>query len=346
MKIAQIAPLVESVPPKYYGGTERVIAYLTEALVDMGHDVTLFASADSNTSARLNPQCPRSFRLDKNKDDHMPYYILMHENIYRHSSEFDILHSHMDYALFSTLRRIEKPSITTLHGRLDLPSLRPIYNEFSETPLISISNDQRKPIKGVNWQATVYNGLPEKLYKFYPQQGKYLAFIGRISPEKRPDLAVEIAKKLDMPLKIAAKVDKADEVYYESHIKSLFKHPLVDYIGEISEKEKNDFLGNAYALIFPIDWPEPFGLAMIEAMACGTPVIARRCGSIPEVVDDGRSGFIFKTVEEAVTFAKKIPSLKRQAVRQTFEKRFTAAHMAKDYIKTYEQLISNSPHKR
>jgi len=308
----------------------------------MGHEVTLFASADSTTAANLKPQCPRSFRLDKNKEDHMPYYILMHETIYQHASDFDILHSHMDYALFGMLRHLKQPSITTLHGRLDLSSLRPIYSEFCDTPLISISNDQRKPFPSVNWQSTVYNGLPENLYQYQGKEGKYLAFIGRISPEKRPDLAVEIAKKLDMPLKIAAKVDKVDEVYYESKIKPLFKHPLVEYIGEISENEKNEFLGNAYALIFPIDWPEPFGLAMIEAMACGTPVIARRCGSVPEVVEENVSGFIFETVDEAVEKINNIPSLDRHRVRGAFEKKFTSKHMAENYIKAYKTLISNS----
>jgi len=345
MKIAQLAPLVESVPPKYYGGTERVISYLTEALVEMGHDVTLFASADSKTSATLKPQSPRSFRLDKNKEDHMPYYILMHENIYQHASDFDILHSHMDYALYSMLRHLKQPFVTTLHGRLDLSSLRPIYDEFHDTPLISISNNQRKPFPNVNWQSTVYNGLPKDLYHCDEKEGKYLAFIGRISPEKRPDLAVEIAKKLDMPLKIAAKIDKVDEAYYESEIKSLFKHALVEYIGEISEDEKNEFLGNAYALIFPIDWPEPFGLAMIEAMACGTPVIARKCGSVPEVIEEGVNGFIFETVDEAIKKIKNISSLNRLRVRDTFEKKFTSRHMAENYVKSYEKLISNTQSK-
>ena len=344
MKIAQLSPLVESVPPKYYGGTERVISYLTEALVEMGHDVTLFASADSKTSAQLKPQCPCSFRLDKNKEDHMPYYILMHENIYQHAADFDILHSHMDYALFSMLRNLKKPFVTTLHGRLNISSLRPIYDEFDDTPLISISNDQRKPFPSINWQSTVYNGLPKNLYKCYEKSGKYLAFIGRISPEKGPDLAVEIAKKLDMPLKIAAKIDKVDEAYYESKIKPLFKHSLVEYIGEISDQEKNEFLGNAYALIFPIDWPEPFGLAMIEAMACGTPVVARRCGAVPEVIEEGVSGFIFKTVDEAIKQVNDVTSLNRQRVRNAFEKKFTATHMANNYIKTYEKIIAHFNH--
>ena len=339
MKIAQLAPLVESVPPKLYGGTERVISYLTETLVDMGHDVTLFASADSTTSAKLQPQCPKSFRLDNNKDDHVAYFVLMHEHIHRHAHEFDIIHSHMDYILFGTLRRLKKPHMTTLHGRLDLPCLQHVFKEFSDTPLISISNDQQSPLPHVNWMNTVYNGIPKNLYRAHEKEGKYLAFIGRISPEKRPDLAVEIAKKLDMPLKIAAKVDKVDEAYYESKIKPLFKHSLVEYIGEISEKEKNDFLGNAYALLFPIDWPEPFGLAMIEAMACGTPVIARKRGSVPEVIEEGISGFTFENVDDAIKKIKKISSLKRQRVRQAFEEKFTAAHMAENYLKVYKQAM-------
>jgi glycosyltransferase involved in cell wall biosynthesis len=340
MKIAQLSPLVESVPPKLYGGTERVISYLTEALIEMGHDVTLFASGDSLTSARLQPQCPRAFRLDKNKDDHAAHYVLMHEHIHHYAEEFDVIHSHMDYVLFGTLRRLHTPFMTTMHGRLDLSCLVPIFKEFSETPLISISNDQRKPLTHVNWLDTVYNGLPKNLYRCYEKEGKYLAFIGRISPEKRPDLAVEIAKRLDMPLKVAAKIDTVDEKYYQSQIEPLFEHPLVEYIGEISEKEKNEFLGNACALLFPIDWPEPFGLAMIEAMACGTPVIACHRGSVPEVIEDGVSGFIFSTVEDAVKKVKDLHQIKRRDVRAAFEQRFTAQHMAENYLQVYQKAIA------
>lgn len=338
MRIAQVSPLFESVPPKLYGGTERVVHYLTEELVKMGHEVTLFASEDSRTSARLEPICPTALRLTSGVIDPLAHHVLMVEKVLQRASDFDIIHFHIDYIHFPSVRRIRTPHVTTLHGRLDIPDLYNLYREFSDIPVVSISNAQRRPLPFANWVGNVYHGLPKDLYRPYLERGKYLAFLGRISPEKRPDLAIEIAIRTGMPLKIAAKVDNADRQYYEAKIKPLLKHPLVEFIGEIGEGEKNEFLGNAYALLFPIDWPEPFGLVMIEAMACGTPVIARRCGSVPEVMRDGVSGFIVDTVDEAVQAVQKVESINRQAVRAYFEERFTSERMAVDYLKVYYSL--------
>jgi glycosyltransferase involved in cell wall biosynthesis len=342
MKIAQVAPLYESVPPQCYGGTERVVSYLTEELVRLGHEVTLFASGDSITSAQLQPQCRRALRLDKLCVDQVAHHVLMGERLYQQADRFDVIHSHVDYFPFSLLRRIPTPSLTTLHGRLDIPDLVPLYQEFSDIPVASISNAQRKPLLWVNWQKTVYHGLPIDLYSYREKPGDYLAFLGRISPEKRVDNAIEIARQIGMPLKIAAKIDKVDRDYFNTTIKPLFNDKNIEYIGEIGEKEKNKFLGNAYALLFPIDWPEPFGLVMIEAMACGTPVIACRNGSVPEIMEEGKTGFIVKTVDEAVEAVKQIPTLSRKRCREVFEEKFTATHMAINYLKIYQSLIAKS----
>lgn len=339
MRIAQVSPLFESVPPKYYGGTERVVSYLTEELVRRGHDVTLFASGDSVTKARLIAPCRRSLRLDKHCVDQLAHHILMLEQVFKDTSRFDTIHFHIDYLHFPLSRRSATPHVTTLHGRLDIPDLVPLYQEFREVPVVSISNAQREPLPWLNWQGTVYHGLPEDLYTFREEPGKYLAFLGRISPEKRVDRAIEIAKRVGMEIKIAAKVDAVDREYFEDVVKPLLKDPLAEYVGEIGEGEKNEFLGNAYALLFPIDWPEPFGLVMIEAMACGTPIIAYRKGSVPEVMEEGTTGFIVHDLEDAVKAVEKVPTLSRKRCREVFEERFTASRMAKDYLSVYQRLL-------
>ena len=339
MRIAQVAPLYESVPPKYYGGTERVVSYLAEELIRQGHEVTLFASGDSVTRARLVAACQRSLRLDEHCIDQMAYQILMLERVFQRAAEFDIVHFHVDYLHFPLSRRQPITHVTTLHGRLDIPDLVPLYREFRDMPVISISNEQREPLPWVNWQATVYHGVPTSLYQFRSEPGSYLAFLGRISPEKRVDRAIKIAKQAQIPLKIAAKVDPVDKDYFENAVKPLLRHPLVEFVGEIGDGEKDEFLGNAYALLLPIDWPEPFGLVMIEAMACGTPVIARRRGAVPEVMEEGHTGFIVRNLEEAVEAVRRVPELNRKRCREFFEKRFTATRMAHDYLRVYERLI-------
>lgn len=344
MRIAQVAPLYESVPPKYYGGTERVVSYLTEELVRQGHEVTLFASGDSVTKAHLVAPCRRSLRLDRNCIDQLAHHLLMLELVFKNTRYFDIIHFHIDYLHFPLTRRQKTPTLTTLHGRLDIPDLIPLYKEFKDIPVVSISNAQREPLPWINWQGTVYHGLPEDLYTFRETPGKYLAFLGRISPEKRVDRAVEIAKQVGMELKIAAKVDKIDQTYFESVIEPLLKDPLIEYIGEIGEGEKDAFLGNAYALLFPIDWPEPFGLVMIEAMACGTPVIAYRRGSVPEVMVEGVTGFTVTTLEDAVNAVERVSRINRKQCRQVFEERFSASRMAQDYLAIYQQLLENAEH--
>lgn len=340
MKIAQVSPLYESVPPRYYGGTERVVSYLTEELVRQGHDVTLFASGDSITSARLIPCSERSLRLDKNCTDSLAHHFVMLNRVFEASMDFDIIHFHVDYLHFPFSRQLGAPHITTLHGRLDIPDLVPVYREFSHVPIVSISDSQRAPLPFANWQATVYHGLPEDLYRFEEKPGDYLAFLGRISPEKRVDRAVEIARRLGMKLKVAAKIDKSDLEYYKT-VKSLIEDPIVEFLGEIGEAEKSEFLGNAYAFLFPIDWPEPFGLVMIEAMACGTPVIAFRKGSVEEVIDDGVTGFIVDSVEEAAAAVSKVETLDRQRCRQVFENRFSASRMADGYLSLYQRLLES-----
>jgi glycosyltransferase involved in cell wall biosynthesis len=339
MRIAQVAPLYESVPPQYYGGTERVVSYLTEELVRQGHEVTLYASGDSVTRARLIATCPQALRLSKTCIDALPHHLVMLERVLQDAPHFDIIHFHTDYLHFPLSRRYTTPRVTTFHGRLDLPDLVPLYREFREMPVVSISDAQRQPVPWLNWQGTVYHGLPENLYTLCDEPGTYLAFIGRISPEKRVDRAIEIAKRLDMPLKIAAKVDASDRQYFANVVRPLLRHPLVEYIGEIGEGDKDVFLGHAYALLFPIEWPEPFGLAMIEAMACGTPIVAFRRGSVKEVVDDGVTGFIVDSVEDAVRAVEKVTSLSRKRCREVFQERFSAGRMAEDYFTIYRQLV-------
>ncbi len=339
MRIAQVSPLFEAVPPKYYGGTERIVSYLTEELVRRGHEVTLFASGDSETKARLVAPCRRALRLDKNAVDHIAHHILELEMVFQRIHEFDIVHYHIDYLHYPLSRRHNVPHVTTLHGRLDLADLENLYQEFTDMPVISISNAQREPLPHVRWVGTVYHGLPRDLYRFRPDHGKYLAFLGRISPEKRCDRAILIARALGMPLKIAAKVDRVDKEYFDTVIRPLMDSPLIEYIGEIGEGEKDEFLGNAYALLFPIDWPEPFGLVMIEAMACGTPVIAYRRGSVPEVMVDGVTGFVVTTLEEAIEATRNVADLDRRKIREVFEERFTVERMASDYLSIYQRLI-------
>jgi glycosyltransferase involved in cell wall biosynthesis len=343
MRIAQVAPLYESVPPRCYGGTERVVSYLTEELVRQGHEVTLFASGDSVTIAHLISQCPHSLRLDTRCIDQLAHHILMLERVLQNASHFDIIHWHIDYLHFPLSRRQSTPHVTTLHGRLDIPDLVPLFQEFNDVPVISISHAQREPLPRLNWQGTVYHGLPEDLYTFRPEPGTYLAFLGRISPEKRVDRSIAIAQRLGMNIKIAAKIDPTDREYFEAEVAPLLRDPLVEYVGEIGEREKNEFLGHAYALLFPIDWPEPFGLVMAEAMACGTPVIAYRRGSVPEVVEDGVTGFIVHDLEEAVRAAERIPTLHRWRCRQTFEERFSSARMGRDYLALYQRLMQGDP---
>jgi glycosyltransferase involved in cell wall biosynthesis len=343
MRIAQIAPLSESVPPRLYGGTERIVSYLTEELVALGHEVTLFASGDSITSGRLVSCVPQALRLDPKVRDPIPYYMLMLDRVRRRADEFDLLHFHIDQFHFPLFRSIADRTVTTLHGRQDLPDLAPLYLGFGDMPLVSISNYQRRPIPGANYAATVYHGIPERLHAATAKpRGHYVAFLGRISPEKRPDRAISIARALGIPLKIAAKVDRADEAYFRTQIEPMLDGPGVEFIGEINDHQKTGFLGNASALLFPIDWPEPFGLSMIEAMACGTPVLAFRCGSVPEIVEDGVTGAIVDTIEEAIAALPHVLTLDRKIVRQQFEQRFSATRMARDYIEVYRALTKPS----
>ena len=340
MKIAQISPLMESCPPKLYGGTERIVSYLTEELVRRGHDVTLFASGDSQTSARLEPGCEVALRLDPRVKDSVPYHIVMLEKVRTMADRFDVLHFHIDVLHYPLIRDFADRTVTTLHGRLDLEELRPVYSTFAGAPLVSISNDQRRTIPRSNWAGTVHHGLPRDLLPFNPApQGGYLAFLGRISPEKRPDRAIEIAKRAGAKLKMAAKIDRVDEAYWNEVIKPMIEAaPNVEFIGEINEREKAEFLGNAAALLFPIDWPEPFGLVMIEAIACGTPVIAFRRGSAAEVIDDGVTGFLVDDMSAAVAAAGRVGALDRAKARAVFERRFAIERVASDYLRIYRSL--------
>jgi glycosyltransferase involved in cell wall biosynthesis len=341
MRIAQVAPLIESVPPKHYGGTERIVSYLTEELVRAGHDVTLFASGDSVTNARLIASCERSLRKNERCKDPVAREVLLVDHVIEYVNEFDLIHFHTGYLHFPVCRYLPVPHVTTLHGRLDLPDLIPVFDRFRNEPLISISNAQRQPLSWANWQETIYHGLPKDLFTFQPKQGDYLAFLGRVSPEKRVDRAIEIAKRVSMPLKIAAKVDRADRRYFKREIEPLLAESDAEWVGEISDQQKNEFLGNAYALLFPIDWPEPFGLVMIEAMACGTPIIAYQCGSVPEVMEDGVTGFIVRNQDDATQAVNSIRNLDRSRCREVFERRFTADRMASDYVDVYKQLIDS-----
>ena len=345
MRIAQVAPLYESVPPKYYGGTERVVSYLTEELVRRSHDVTLFASGDSVTKAHLVAACRRSLRSDKHCQNQMAHHFVILERLFQRAAEFDIIHFHIDYLHFPLSRRELITHVTTLHGRLDIPDLVPLYQEFQDMPVISISNGQREPLPWANWQATVYHGLPVEMYRFREKPGNYLAFLGRVSPEKRVDRAIEIARLVGMPLKIAAKVDPVDKDYFESVITPLLSNSLVEFVGEIGDAEKDEFLGNAYALLFPIDWPGPFRLVMIEAMACGTPVIAYRGGAVPEVIEQGHTGFVVEGLQNAVDAVRRISNLSRKRCREVFAKRFTTTRMAHDYVQIFERLISKDEEK-
>ena len=340
MKIAQISPLFESVPPRLYGGTERIVSYLTEELVNQGHEVTLFASGDSKTRARLIPTVPRGLRLSSCTDFLAPHIAQLHD-IMQLADKFDILHFHTDYLHFPVTEKLNIPCVTTLHGRLDIPELKEIYRRFRSHKVISVSNSQRMPLKKASWIGTVYHGLPESLLKKGAGKAGYLAFIGRISPEKGVDRAIEIAIASQMKLLIAAKVDKTDQNYFEDHIRPMMNHPLVEFIGEISDAQKSRFLGQAKALLFPINWSEPFGLVLIEAMACGTPVIAFNQGSVPEIVENNVTGYIVGTIDEAVQAVARIGQLSRSGVRQAFESRFTASRMASDYVKLYTSTIEN-----
>lgn len=345
MRIAQVAPLTEAIPPKLYGGTERVVYWLTEELVALGNDVTLFASGDSCTSAKLEATWPRALRLDGSIRDPNALHMVMLERVRRQSDDFDLLHFHLDYYPFSLFTRQQTPFITTLHGRLDLPEHQPVFNAFRTTPLVSISNSQRRPIPHANWVRTIYHGVPEKLLTPRAVKPAYLAALGRIAPEKSMDRAIRIAKRCGIPLKIAAKVDRVDQEYYDEVIKPLLDPPFIEYIGEISDHEKPEFLSGAIALLVTIDWPEPFGLVMIEAMACGTPVIAFNRGSVPEIVEDDITGFIVEDEISAVSAVNRIYQLDRRKVRMRFEERFTARRMAVDYLAAYRKIMHvETPH--
>ena len=338
MRIAQISPLTEAVPPKLYGGTERVVSFLTEELVTLGHDVTLFASGDSITSAKLVSPWPRALRLDPTNRDPIAPHMLLMEDLRRRADEFDVLHFHMDYWPFSLFSRQRTPFVTTLHGRLDLPELQPIFDMFPHVPVVSISNSQRRPLPQARFIDTVLHGVPEDLLTPQPVRPEYLAFLGRICPEKCPDRAIEIARRAGIPLKIAAKVDRVDQEYFDAVIRPLLRGPGVEMIGEISDREKSAFLSGAVGLLLPIDWPEPFGLVMIEAMACGTPVVAFNRGSVPEVVDHGVTGFIVEDDVGAIAALDRLGTLSRRRVREQFEARFTARRMAEDYLDVYCEL--------
>jgi len=341
MKIAQVAPLTEAVPPKLYGGTERVVAYLTDALVELGHDVTLFASGDSETKAKLVPIWPRALRLDPDIKDYFAPIFMELEMVARRAREFDVIHAHLDYFGYPLLRRLGVPSVTTLHGRLDLPELPPLYGLYGDEPVVSISDSQRAPLPEACYVATIPHGLPRDLLEKGPGDGGYLAFLGRISPEKAPDAAIRIAAASGMPIKMAAKVDRVDEEYYRRTVEPLLSLGDVEFIGEIAEHQKSEFLGRATALIFPIAWREPFGLVMIEAMACGTPVIAFNNGSVPEVLEEGVTGFIVENEQQAVEAVARVGALDRDRVRAEFDRRFTAHHMAQNYLKLYSKLSKN-----
>lgn len=340
MKIAQVAPLMESVPPQQYGGTERVVSWITEELVRRGHDVTLFATGDSTTAAELVACSERALRFDPEATCPIPHFFVMLDRVRRRASEFDVIHFHTDYLHWPLFRDMAERTVTTLHGRLDLPFLKPAFAGFPEMPLVSISNDQRKPFADANWAATIYHGLPRDLlpYREAPSRD-YLAFVGRICPEKRVDRAITIARRAGMRLRIAAKIDKTDEAYFASEIRPLLDDPLIEFVGEINDAQKPEFFGNAMGLLFPIDWPEPFGLVMIEAMSCGTPVIAYDHGSVPEVVDQGVTGFVVDGVDEAVTAVHRLTMLNRLMVRKRFEERFSVERMVDEYVGLYEAAV-------
>jgi glycosyltransferase involved in cell wall biosynthesis len=342
MRIAQVAPLYESVPPQLYGGTQRVVSYLTEELVRQGHEVTLFASGDSQTRAKLVPACPRALWRDESCKETLPHHVRLMEMVFRDTSRFDVIHFHCDYLHWVLLRRHPCPNVTTLHGRIHVPDLLPLLEGYPEVPLVSISDDQRQPIPWANWRATVHHGLPCDLHTFRDRPGDYLAFLGRISPEKRLDRAIAIARGAGIRLKVAAKIYPEERAYFQQAIEPLLHESRgwVDFLGEVGGREKDEFLGNARALLFPIDWPEPFGLVMIEALACGTPVIAWPGGSVPEVIEDGVTGFVVDSVEEAVGAVQRVQWLNRTDCRRAFEDRFGAARMARNYLEVYQRLVT------
>jgi glycosyltransferase involved in cell wall biosynthesis len=339
MRIAQVSPLFECVPPTGYGGTERVVSYLTEELVRQGHDVTLFATADSQTAATLVPMAPRGLRLDESCTDPIAVHLAMLEEVARRAGAFDMLHFHTGYLHYPLVRRQPMPHLTTQHGRLDYPEYIALHREFTDLPMVSISDSQRRPLDGIDWLGTVYHGLPTDLYHAGTGDGGYLAFMGRFSPEKGFHEAVEMARRIGMPLRVAAKIEPLNQDYFDDVVRPLLKDPLVDWVGEVSDAEKQAFLGNAAALLFPIAWPEPFGMVMIEAMACGTPTIAYGAGSVPEVIDDGRSGFVVRGIDEAVAALDRIDTFDRKACRGAFEERFSVERMAADYVRIYQQLV-------
>lgn len=343
MRIAQVAPLFESVPPQMYGGTERIVSYLTEDLVRKGHEVTLYASGDSRTSARLRPICPRALRLDHDCKDSLSPHIVMLEKVAQEASEYDVVHYHIDYLHFPTTRRTPQHHLTTLHGRLDLPELVPLYEEYRDMPVISISDAQRAPLRWANWQATVHHGLPRDIYPFVEKPGDYFAFLGRISPEKGCDRAIQIAQRAGVPLRIAAKIgDGPDRVYFDEVIRPMLRTPDVEFLGEIQERDKGAFLGGARALLFPIDWPEPFGLVMIESLACGTPVIARPRGSVPEILESGVTAHLGGSIDELVAAVERIGDIDRRKCRETFERRFSDGRMSSDYERIYRRLAEGT----
>ena len=340
MRIAQVAPLYESVPPRTYGGTERIVSYLTEELVRMGHDVTLYASGGSETRARLVACTPDSLRHDHGCVDRLAPHLLMLERVEQEAAEYDVVHYHIDYLHFPTTRRSPQRHLTTLHGRLDIPDLQPLYREYHEMPLVSISHSQRRPLPFANWLGTIYHGLPVSQYAFQERAGSYLAFLGRISPEKGCARAIEIARRAGIPLKIAAKIEgESDRAYFESTVRPLLQGPGVEYVGEITEREKSPFLGGALALLFPIAWPEPFGLVMIESLACGTPVVAVPRGAVPEVLESGVTAIFGESQEDLVAAVQNVGALSRRVCRETFERRFTDQRMSRDYEEVYRRIV-------
>ncbi|HYM53577.1 MAG TPA: glycosyltransferase family 4 protein [Candidatus Dormibacteraeota bacterium] len=342
MRIAQVSPLIESVPPQLYGGTERVVSYLTEELVRQGHEVTLYATGDSVTSARLVPVTPRALRLDESVKDPLAHQVRMVDRVARDADSYDVIHFHIDYLHYPMLRHVPTPTLTTLHGRLDIPDLVALYRDFPDAPVVSISDAQRLPLPWLKWQATIHHGLPHLAITPNLAPGRYLAFLGRVSREKGIERAIEIARGAEMPLKVAAKIDDVDKRYFRRDIAPLLERAHVEFIGELGEDDKLAFLGHAAALVFPIDWPEPFGLVMIEAMSCGTPVVAYRRGSVAEVIEDGVSGFVVDEIGPAVAAVRRAVRLPRAAVRAAFERRFTVDRMARDYIRVYERAIAAS----
>ena len=343
VKIAQVAPLIESVPPKLYGGTERVVYHLTEELVKQGHQVTLFATGDSMTSAELVACAPQALRRASELGDPLGWHLVQMEMVLQRAHEFDVIHFHNDYLHFPMSRRMQTPHLTTLHGRLDLPQLPAVYRVFGDVPVVSISNAHRKPLPHLNWRATIYHGFPETCLQTEDAKPEHLVFLGRISPEKRADRAIEIALKAEIPLIIAAKVDAADTEYFNQEIAPKLDHPLIRFIGEVGDAEKRALFKKAHALLFPIDWPEPFGLVMVEAMGCGCPVVAFPCGSVPEIVEHGKTGYIVNSIPDAVAAVRALPAIKREDCRDAFRRRFTAARMAAEYVREYERLIQPQP---